>query len=466
MLKIFVLIALVAYTSASQGFVFSRGITDMSKNVASITPAIFNNLTFSDSYQASNTLYDGIIQVNYTVTNFTFKNFYVQPANVAVSISNNGWMSLVLSNFSFNLYYNYNETGFNVNKSGQAISTISKSKFIINIYIYYFNGGTAAIIDNTNVTFTTGACTTTASGLSKSIITKTNEAIANYLEMPQFLGTLPGVMTTYLSEYLENNKYSIYLKDTLLYMDSHLMNNITSTPDYISYPINGTILPTDNEIPTTLTIPTDLPLRVPSVYANESQVIISKYTLQTYFNAFNQEYPITNITSLPSAMPNILVTTSGYFPELYATYGAVKMSFTSQMPNTPQIFIMTGSIVMRTNITMGLYVLVNGAYKNAVNYWFNSEYQCGIQIGSGIVSGSCMKPKVLSLGVLSGGNLSNVFSLKRFTSDLLQMTFLLGETSYFFPLIPLNYPANCTYQALKTTYNPNYVAISFLVNYP
>ncbi|OMJ94560.1 hypothetical protein SteCoe_2204 [Stentor coeruleus] len=466
MLKIFVLITLVAYTSASQGFVFSRGITDMSKNVASIAPSIFNNLTFSDSYQSSVIIYDGIVQVNYTVTNFTFKNFNVQSNHVAVSISNNGWMSLTLSNFSFNLYYNYNETGFNVNKSGQAISTITQSKFIINIYIYYFDGGTAAIIDDTNITFTTGACSTIAPGLSKSIITKTNDAIANYLELPQFLGTLPNVMSTYLSEYLENNQYSIYLKDTLLYMDSHLMNNITSTPDYVSYPINGTILPTNNEKPTTLNMPTDLPLRVPSVYANESQVIISKYTLQTYFNAFNQEYPFSNITSLPSAMPNILMTTSGYFPEIYNAYGAANMSFISQIPNTPQIFIMTGSVVLRTNITMELNVLVNGVYTNVVNYWFNSEYQCGIQIGSGIVSGNCMKPKVLSLGVLSGGNLANVFSLKRFTSDLLQMTFLLGETSYFFPLIPLNYPANSTYQALKTTYNPNYVAISFLVNYP
>ncbi|OMJ74820.1 hypothetical protein SteCoe_26161 [Stentor coeruleus] len=461
MLRILVFITLMSYTSANQGFVFSRGITDMSKNIASIIPSIFSNLSFSNNYQTSVTLYDGRIQVNYTLSNFTFKDFYIQPKNISVSISNNGWISLILSNISFNLYYNYNETGFGINKTGQAISMITKSKLIINIYIYYFNGSTTAIIDRINITFITGACKTIAPGLTMTIIVKTNEIIIKYLDTPRSLGILPNDMTTYLNKYLKSNQYSINIKDVLLYMDSYLMNNITLTPDYVSYPINGMIFSTDNEKPTTIIIPTDLPLRILSTYANESQVIISKYTLQTYFNAFNQEYPIMNITSLPSTIPSILTTTSGYFPEFYTKYGHTNISFTAQKPNTPQIFIMNNSIILRTNVTIGLNVLVNGVYTNIVNYWFNSEYQCKIQISSDIVFGNCMKPKVLSMRILSGDNFANVLSLERFTSDLLQMIFLIGETSYFFPSIPLNYPANSTYQALRTIYNPDYVLLAF-----
>lgn len=94
-----------------------------------------------------------------------------------------------------------------------------------------------------------------------------------------------------------------------------------------------------------------------------SQMMISQYMIQSYYNALMIKYPYYLVDDVPSNFPNILDTNSGYYPELLKTYGSTAVNLNISFPTAPQIVIIP-SIGLKVKVISNVQVL---AYNSQLN---------------------------------------------------------------------------------------------------
>lgn len=452
--------------SSDPGFVFSRSVSDLQSYITSITPSILSNLMFSDPEPLILNTRDGLVSVVVNITNLIFKDVNISTSGVSVAVSAPDWVNVTLTSLSCNLYYNYTEVGFATNKAGSGISSAYNSKMTMNLGLFYSGGKLNLQVLESNFTVVVASMITVSNTMSNSLNTAVNNFLSQYLNDIRFAALIPGQLTTYLNNYLDQSQYQINIPSSKLYMDSHILYpgiNVTNT--YVSYSINGTIVAQNNSVPVHYTPPQDLPIRVPTSTPSESQIIVSQYTLFTYFSAFMQQNPVNTLASLPSGYPNFLSTNNGYFPELLAALGNTNLALNISMTQVPYIFMLNTGMLLRTSISFTIYA--NSTGKNVTCTSFNVvvDYQCKVFLNNGELIGDCVKPKIVTLTQFNANYPVSSYNLQRFAFDLIQTVFLIGNTKFFFPVIPMNYPQNTIFTSFKTTYYTDYFAVEYLAQY-
>ena len=465
MLKLlFSLAFLCTCNGQNPGFVFSRSISDLQNYLAYLTPSITSNLLYTDSVPVVLNTKDGVVAVVVNITNMTLKDFIVGASNVTVAISAPDWVNVTITGLSCNISYNYTEVGFSIQKTGSAMATISNSKMVMDLGFYFLNSDVG--VQAYQSTITVGSIATTSASMSRSLKKAMNTYIATYLGSAAFSSLLPAQLSAYLTEFVRNSDYQVDIPFTNIYMDAHIVYpGITVTDTYVSYSIDGAMNTTNGGISTSMTAPSDLPMRIPPVNASESQVVVSNYTLATYFTVFMKDYPFSNVDTLPPGFPNYLNTSSGYFPELFAAYGSTNLSLNVAMNAQPNIFILSTGLLFRTQIGFTLMQNTTGTPTACTVYNAVVDYQCNPVMSFGYIYGQCYRPSIESIVELGFGIKVSVFNLQRFTMDLIQTSFIYGYSTFFFPVIPMNYPVYTKFTTLATTYYDDFFVIEYLANY-
>ena len=192
-----------------------------------------------------------------------------------------------MTGFSCIIDFNFVESGFGiVDKHGWGISNATNANMQMNFSLSFQQGQLQISVSPANLKVIASSITTT-SNTTTSVGKAIGTAMAGYLNSVQFAGVIPSQLSAYLQSYLNNEKYIVNTTIKNLYMNSQLIDpGFQITSNYTSYYSNGTILANNMPGPANIDPPTELPSRVSTATsANESQVIISKYTLYTYFDA-------------------------------------------------------------------------------------------------------------------------------------------------------------------------------------
>jgi len=213
---------------------------------------------------------------------------------------------------------------------------------------------------------------------------------------------------------------------------------------------------------------TQLPLRLNTTNPSESQVIVSMYTLQSYFRAYQNEYSPRVYSQLPSSFPIALNANNGYFPEIQAVYPNMNLTLSLMMPTVPYIFILNTGILFRANAQLSISVVTASGTVSLSNYSIVFDYQCTANINYGLIQGNCLKPKLVSLVQINQAMPISNFNLQRFTFDMIYALFRAGYISFFFPNIPLNYPSHTKFTINNVVYNAQggYIGIQYFATYP
>ena len=470
MLPFILLACLTSLTQAQNpGLVISRGYSDMSALIKKNTPGLFTNLVIAPPDTLTFETRDFITQVTVTLTNLVLKDFIVQSSNLNVTFNPiQDSVGLKVSNFTCNIYSNYSEIGFNINKTGTAITTFSGSSMIVNILLYYENGHLDYLPDYTNFTMFIVNSATISDTLSSSIISAVNTNMRNYWNLPQNQESIVKQMDINVDEYVNTLNYNYDVPGTLIYLNGELASNVIKIEEtYVSSQLNGSFEVTGMDIPINQLQPIVLPFRYrPDSYAGMTQVIVSNYTLFSYFTAWNSYNPAINATSLPSGYPNFLTTNNGYFPELLAVYGSRNLSLTTSINGSPMVFVMNRGILVRMSLK-GQLMLMNAAgfYQPELNFTYVFDYMCTPLIKGVLIKGACNNPRSVKFNIISMVTTVSSLGVKRFINDLIQYSFFAGNTDFYFPTVPLSYPNGTTFQNYFVDYSQNYFVISYMPIY-
>ena len=463
MFRILLLASLSLAQVPNAGFVFSRGYLDQSLIVKNVAPSLMANFTVVPEVTISFKARDLITQVAVDMEGLVMKDFIIQPSNVNVSFTSPNYMGVGISNFTCNIYYDYTEVGFNINNKGSAIATFSGSTMIINFVVYYFNGTLSYYPDYSNFTMKISKSSTISDTMSSFIIDDANTNMMNYWNEAQN----QEVVVKQMDNYFQNNtpyiNYTYVVPGTNIFMQGKVETpGLYIGNDYIASQLNGTYGILNGAIDYSMSQNILLPFRVNAEkYSKLSQVIISNYTITTYFKAVSNYYKSINLTELPKGYPNYLTTNNGYFPELLTKYGTTKISLITSLPENPMVFILSTGILIRMKINCIMQVWTSGSYATVASFIYNFDYTCTPTIKGDIVNGICYKPRSVKLTVSQNQGGVSTVGLKKYITDLIQTTFYAGDTYFYFPTIPLSYPTNTNITEFYLDYGTNYFAISF-----
>lgn len=463
MLRILLLACLSLAQVPNAGFVFSRGYLDQSLIVKNLAPSLLANFTVQPDVVIPFKTRDFITQVTVNMEGLVMKDFIIQPSNVNVSFTSPKYMGVGISNLTCNVYYNYTEVGFNINNTGSAIATFSESTMIINFIVYFFNGSLAYYPDYSNFTMKISKSSTISDTMSSFIIDDANTNMRDYWNEAQNQEVVVKAMDDYFQNDSPYVNYNYVVPGTSIFMQGTVETpGLLVGDDYIASQLNGTFGILNGKIDYSISQNIPLPFRVNAAkYSKLSQVVISNYTLTSYFKAISDYYKSNNLTELPNGYPNYLTTNNGYFPELLAKYGTTNLALITNLPETPMVFILSTGILIRMKINCNMQVLTSGSYVSVVNFIYNFDYTCTPTVKGDIVYGICYKPRSVKLTISQNQGGVSTVGLKKYISDLIQTTFYAGDTYYYFPTIPLSYPKNTTISEFYVDYGTNYFAISF-----
>ena len=466
MLCFILLACLTSLTQAQNpGIVISRGYSDMSALIKKNSPGLFTNFVVTPPDTLTIVTRDFITQVTVTLKNLVLKDFIIQSSNLNVTFNPlENSVGLRISNFTCNIYYDYSEVGFNIDKSGTAITTFSGSSMIVNILLYFENGHLDYLPDYNNFTMFIVNSATISDTLSSSIISAINSNMRNYWNLPQNQESIVKQMDVVADQYINTLDYNYDVPGTSIYLNGELASNVIKIEEtYISTQLNGSFAVKNMSISANLQQPIVLPFRYnPDGYVGKTQVIVTNYTLVSYFTAINSASPFVNATILPDGYPNFLSTSNGYFPELFAAYGTKNLSLTTSINSSPMVFVMNRGILVRMSVKCQLMVM-NGAgfYQPELNFTYVFDYMCTPLIKDGLIKGVCNKPRGVKLNIVSMVTKVSTIGIKRFINDLIQYSFFAGNTDFYFPTVPLSYPSGTTFQDYFVDYSQNYFVISY-----
>lgn len=462
----FLLFACLSQLSQSQnaGIVFSRGYSDMAALIKKNTPGLFTSFQVTPNVTLTFTGRDFITQVTYTLSNLVLKDFIVQPSNLNVTFNPSiKSVGIKISNFTCNVYYNYTEIGFNINKTGSAITTFSASEMIVNIILFYENGHLNYFPDYQNFTVFIVDSATVSDTMSRSMISTANTVMRNYWNLPQNQEPIVKKMDVVVDEYINQLDYYYYISGTGIYMDGALDSNVIVIGDsYVSTQLNGSFAVNNTVISVNAEQPTVLPDRYNDArYSGMTQMMITNYTLSSYFPAIDAYYNTINITSLPAGYPNFLSTSNGYLPELLAKYGNTQLSISVKMNQPAMVFIMNRGILVRMSVKSQLMVKSGGYFQSEMNFTYVFDYMCTPLIKDMMVEGACYKPRSVKFNMVNSMTAVSSLGVKNFISSLIQYSFFAGDTNFYFPTVPLGYPAGTVINDYFVDYSQNYFIISY-----
>ena len=436
----------------------------MQSYLSFLVPGIVSTISVAGPDIINQSTTDGIRSVEYNLTNFNLTDITVGKGSISISISPPYTVKAYINGFSSKLYYNFSETGFALEKNGTAITEISKTDMTIELLLLVLNGKISVQSVSTAFSIKINSVTTNSKKMSDSFKKKINSVITTYLNSATFASVLPNQIQYFISAFLSNLTYNVYLPSTQIYIDSHVLSNIATTSTYVSYPINGTIC-SPNSLPSTLTLPTDLTTVPINVNNSESQVIISQYTLNTFFTALLAQNTSLNVTKLPSYFPSFLTTNNSYFSELQAKYPNSKLYLILKYTSAPELFMLSSGILLRSSIQFSLNVITNQSSVLVNTFTVVVDYQCQATVSFRYVVGQCARPMIST--ITQQGNIAiSVFNLARFAFDFFEALFFYDYTRYMFPVIPLHYPQGTLLRPLSVSYGSDYLVLEYIANYP
>jgi hypothetical protein len=190
-------------------------------------------------------------------------------------------------------------------------------------------------------------------------------------------------------------------------------------------------------------------------------VVVSNYTLTSYFQALSDYYGTVNASTLPSGYPNYMTTNNGYFPELYSKYGNANLGLIVTLPNRPFAFILSTGILIRMNVTCNLQVKTGGTFSTVAIFSYLFDYSCVPEITGGVITGACYKPRPIKVGITQNPGGVSSLGFKKFIGDLVQTSFFAGDSNYFFPKIPLGYQNGTNITDYYIDYAQGYYSVSY-----
>ncbi|CAG9326774.1 unnamed protein product [Blepharisma stoltei] len=469
------LIVLITKCSAANpGMKISRSLEDASSLIRDLIPIAAEYISASNLGSLNFNTVDNGINVAVTAKNIALTNSTINPSNVSLIIEQPNWFNITFYNFTGDLSFQYSEynTSKNINKTGTADAFFT-GVLIMDAEIQNDDGIPQLYTDV--ITLSIYEITFQNLNFSTNLTTQFTTRIVNFLQANTGLVFLQAFESR-INGYTQSLNWFPQVPDLPIYLNSLWIGTpaISYNPaypcsnNYVTIWYNGTFVTQDD---TSAKMPSIAPsFTMPDRYTNpkgvgSSQIMISQYMLQSYYNAITAKYAYHFIQKLPDDYPNILTSTSGYYPELYQTYGNVPVNLNISTVGAPSVTIVP-EIGILVSGTVDVQILT---YNSLINQWsYPIYFKADIlflvtpQVKNGVLKGYAYNQKVTSVyNVNSIIGTVNTYNLRMLTADLLKSFIKSYNGSVFFPVFTLPYPSGTTFDNYHLRMESGYIVVDY-----
>jgi len=472
---ILVLTSFVSALGSNPGIKYSRSLSDTASEIRYMVPSVCENITTGVYPPLNFTSKEGWLPATVVLYNNMLVNSTIEPSSVDVVISEPNWMNWTISEFQGNATFKYNITVYGFNYQGDGWVWLQKAvvkldseisvkdqRPHVNVKVFDLE------IKNMTTEVTLG-----------SDIVKDIEANLKKLFEEEAHRVLSSAYEERINQYFENTNYlqkipGLNMGLSKLWEEVPKINykeGALCSEDYVTFKFNGTVLPNGisySDLPK-LTPPVEMPDRFKSLgLVGESQLMVSKYTLESYYWALSKAYPHHLIKELPSNFPYILNTDSGYFPELDKVYKSAPMRLNLTFEDPPKIFVVSEQGIMGSvKVFVETLIYDEPIWVYPMMFDIHLSYFLDLYIEDSMLKGDAYYPKVQYIKIKrSDVGQVNTYYLSQLAQDLFEGFVDMHTDVAFFPRLPLDYPIGTKFNNTQFRIMEDYIVVDYDAHFP